>query len=297
MKCRREARGLHFYERTSGLHVLLDESPIPDDSCDEAPALVSIALTNACDLTCDFCYAPKTSHKLSAVDVVRWCTELALSGTLEVAFGGGEPTIYHDLAHVCQAIWSDTDLGVSITTHGHHLTDALIDSLKGAVSIIRVSIDASEPVYSRIRGRSLSALIHRLTRLKDQRIPLGINTVVNRSTFPYLDKLLQLVNETGAVDWLLLPEVANGKFTLSEDEWELLDLWISRNRHDVELRVTRDATSHLEGPFLFEDPVKDYAHISADGYIRRCSYGTGGIALGTGVKIMDAVRDLNCQQS
>jgi hypothetical protein len=47
MKFRREAGGLHFYDRSSGLHVLLDECPIPSEYVDEGPAVISIALTNA----------------------------------------------------------------------------------------------------------------------------------------------------------------------------------------------------------------------------------------------------------
>jgi len=294
VKCRREIRGLHFYDRATGLHVLLDECPLPADDCDEAPAIISIALTNACDLTCDFCYAPKTAHRLSADDVVRWCEELASCGALEVAFGGGEPTVYRDLAHVCRAIWSNTDLGISITTHGHHLTDELIDSLEGSVSIIRVSIDAPEPYYSLIRGRSLNDLIRKLNRMTG-RIPLGINTVINRTTLMHLDELLPLVKELDAVDWLVLPEIRSSQFALSETEWQMLDDWITMRRTEVELRVTTQATSHLKGPFLFESRAEDYAHISADGYIRRCSYETGGIAVRGNTTVMEAIRELNCQ--
>jgi MoaA/NifB/PqqE/SkfB family radical SAM enzyme len=294
VKCRREAGGLHFYDRATGLHVLLDECPLPEKDCDKAPAIISIALTNACDLTCDFCYAPKTAHKLSADDVLRWCKELASCGALEVAFGGGEPTVYRDLANVCKAIWSDTDLGISITTHGHHLTDELINSLEGAVSIIRVSVDAPEPYYSLIRGRSLSDLISTLNTLTG-RIPVGINTVINRTTLQHLDELFPLVKELDVVDWLVLPEIRNSQFALSETEWRRLDDWITKRRTEVELRVTTQATSHLKGPFLFENRAEDYVHISADGYVRRCSYETGGIAVRGSATIMEAIRELNCR--
>jgi MoaA/NifB/PqqE/SkfB family radical SAM enzyme len=295
VKCRKEIRGLHFYERTTGLHVLLDEHPIPLADCHETPAVISIALTNACDLTCEFCYAPKTNHRLAPNDVVRWCKELASSGTLEVAFGGGEPTLYRELVSVCTTIWSETDLGISITTHGHYLTENLIKSLQGVVSVIRVSIDGPEPQYSSIRGRSLSELVTKLKGIAG-RIPFGINTVINQTTLTHLDEIAALVKELGAVDWLILPEVVNGRFTLSEFEWRALDDWITKRRQDMELRVTSEATTRLKGPFPLEDRAEDYAHISADGHIRRCSYGTGGVVL-KDRSIMDAIRELNFRSS
>jgi MoaA/NifB/PqqE/SkfB family radical SAM enzyme len=106
VKCRRESRGLHFYDRITGIHVLLDECPLPKEKCHTAPAVVSIALTNACELDCDFCYAPKTHHSLNPKDVIQWCRQLDSAGTLEIAFGGGEPTLYRDLAYICRTIWN-----------------------------------------------------------------------------------------------------------------------------------------------------------------------------------------------
>lgn len=119
MKLRCESRGLHFYDRVSGYHVLLDEKPVPRELWSRAPSLVSIALTNVCDLACEFCYAPKSTHHLAFDHLLRWCKELDALGTLEVAFGGGEPTLYRELPELCAAIWEGTGLGVSITTHSH----------------------------------------------------------------------------------------------------------------------------------------------------------------------------------
>lgn len=294
VKVRRESRGLHFYDRETGLHVLFDEYSVSPKERDEGPATISIALTNACDLSCGFCYAPKTRHALSPDEVVHWCSELATVGTLEVAFGGGEPTLYRKLPQLCRTIWSETDLGVSITTHGQRLTDELVRALQGAVSLVRVSIDAPEPHYSSVRGCPLQVVVKNLEQLAG-RIPLGINTVVNCRTLPHLDEMALLVKRLGAVDWLLLPEVQLGKFTLTGSEWQILDEWIAKSRFDLDLRVTAEAASYLTGPFLLEDRLDDYAHISADGYLRRCSYATGGVAL-HGHTVVDALRELKEQE-
>lgn len=204
MKVRREARGIHLYDRVSGVHVLLDE--FPQTEIDSGPTVLSVALTNACDLGCSFCYAPKSAHALRASDVTRWAKEFSISGTFEVAFGGGEPTLYPQLASVCREIWNETDLGISITTHGQHLQEKQVRDLTGAVSILRLSIDGPEPYYSSIRRRPLQRTLENIQKI-DGRIPIGINTVVNRESLQHLDELKQIVLSTGAVDWLLLPEI------------------------------------------------------------------------------------------
>lgn len=291
MRLRREPGGLHFYDRISGVHALIDELPVPADQVDVGPEVASIALTNACDLDCAFCYAPKTPHTLDFLDLLRWCSELDTLGTLEVAFGGGEPTLYRHLGDLCNTLWSETELGISITTHGHHLSDSLIARLDGSISIIRLSIDAPEPLYSKIRTRPLKRVIDRAKSIPDS-IPLGVNTVLNRSTIAMLDQTLDNVRELGAVDWLLLPETSGGRFTLSESDWADLDAWIEARRCHVELRLTAGAERYLSCPVLFANqPVSSYLHIGADALLRRCSYESGGIPL-NGVSILEAIHTL-----
>src|SRR5262249_49086933 len=206
MNLRKKSRGLHLYDRISGLHILADEVRIPGEERDEGPEVISIAVTNICDLSCSFCYAPKSRHMLSVQEIIHWCRELDHLGTLEVAFGGGEPTLFPGLAEACQTIWSETKLGISITTHGHHLNQRLWENLKGFVSIVRVSIDAPEPSYSSIRGLPLAGAIKNIRQIEGQ-VPIGINTVVNANTLGSLDELAMVVGDLGAVDWLLLPEI------------------------------------------------------------------------------------------
>jgi MoaA/NifB/PqqE/SkfB family radical SAM enzyme len=291
MKLRKESRGLHFYDRVTGLHVLADEIPIPAEDRDEGPEVISIAVTNTCDLSCGFCYAPKSRHTLSVSEIIQWCREFDQLGTLEIAFGGGEPTLFPGLAEVCRRIWTETQLGISITTHGHHLNEELWKSLKGFVSVIRVSIDAPEPLYTAIRGLPLAGPIRNIRRIEEQ-VPIGVNTVVNAQTLGRLDELAVMVRDLGAVDWLLLPEIENGTFTLSDSEWRAPDNWIVAHADALNLRTTTNARPHLTGPFLLDGAPQDYAHISASGYLRRCSYETGGISLRDQPSMLTALREL-----
>ena len=186
MKVRREARGIHLYDRVSGVRVLLDQ--FPQTEIDSGPRpFSSVALTNACDLGCSFLLSPKSAHALRASDVTRWAKEFSISGTFGSSFGGGELTLYPQLAQVCREIWNETDLGISITTHGQHLQEKQVRDLTGAVSILRLSIDGPEPYYSSIRRRPLQRTLENIQKI-DGRIPIGINTVVNRESLQHLDE-------------------------------------------------------------------------------------------------------------
>lgn len=290
MKLRRERRGLHYYDRNTGLHCLLDEMPVPPDLCNLGPATVSIAVTNACDLHCHFCYAAKTPDALQASDVLDWCRQLDSLGTLEIAFGGGEPTLFPRFGDLCSRIWHETGLGISVTTHGHRLSTRMIDLLEGTISILRFSIDGPEPEYSVIRQRPLDEVLA-VIRRASKSIPVGINTVVTKRTLHSLDRLAEIIRGLTFVDWLLLPETSSGMFVLSDDEWRQLRMWVESHQSDFRLCISTQATPMLGLPVLLPEEAEDYAHIDASGRLRRCSYGSGGISL-RGVDLNAALRQL-----
>jgi hypothetical protein len=81
---RRSSGGLQLFHRESGLNVLFDEVPIPPSEWAVAPRYVSIALTNACDLRCPYCYASKRAARLPTAALRQWLLELAAHECLGV---------------------------------------------------------------------------------------------------------------------------------------------------------------------------------------------------------------------
>src|SRR5262249_42831915 len=98
MKIRLGPLGAHFFFRRTGLNVLCDELQVPPSLWAHAPAQVSVALTNRCDLNCPHCYAPKNHASLAAERVFQWLCDLDKNGCLGVGFGGGEPTLHPNFA-------------------------------------------------------------------------------------------------------------------------------------------------------------------------------------------------------
>jgi hypothetical protein len=166
----------------------------------------------------------------------------------------------------------------------------VVRQLEGHISVVRISIDSPEPLYSIIRGRPLGRLLERIEQVRTS-FPIGINTVVNSATLPALDGLAKIVSRVSAIDWLLLPEARGNEFTLTGSEWKTLDAWIGKHRFDFSLRVTANSVPNLSGPFPLPAAPENYAHVSADGLLRRCSYGSEGITL-KGKSIAEALREL-----
>jgi len=291
MSVRFEKSGVHLYDRVSGLHVLLDEIPVDQNAVSVAPRNLSIAITDRCDFECAHCHVPRSPRWFPVDEILHICKEFEALGTLDVALGGGEPTLHPDFEQVCKRLWNETGLGVSFTTHGHHLSPRLIESIHKHVSCVRISLDGIEPAYSQIRKRPLKDLLARLDSLKGK-VPFGFNVLITTATLDTLDGVLELADSYGACEILLLPIVTGGKPRLSDHEWKRLDQWICHNYEKIPLRVGSYARSYLTGPFLFDDAgwETEYAYLSTDRTLRMSSYVTDGINLSDFISVSDAVR-------
>jgi MoaA/NifB/PqqE/SkfB family radical SAM enzyme len=280
MKTRAERSGLHCFDRSSGTHILFDEIVTKPDTWSVAPRTLSIALSNICDLACYFCYRPKTKDTLPLEFVKQVAAAADELGTLEITFGGGEPLLYPDLAVLCEWVWTNTSLGVSLTTHGHRLSPDLIRRLAGRISSIRFSIDGAEQYYSKIRGRPLAPLLEKIRAL-DQAIPFGINVVVSPSHVTELRRVADLAIGLGARDLLIIPEHQGGRILLAAHEWNEIDKFIVEYGSRCRLSVTQGGAAYLKANLLEteRDDESVFAHVSADRKLKPNSYARDGILI------------------
>ncbi len=297
MKIRLDNNGVHLFDRLSGLNLLFDEIVVPDSRIHPAPRFVSMALTNACDLQCSFCYAPKHIGRLPIKTVIRWAMELDDGGCMGIGLGGGEPTLHPDFVAICKKLSTETNLAVSFTTHGHHLTSATASELYGSVHFLRLSMDGYGETYAQLRGRSFPAFLEKI-KLAKTIAPFGINYVVNDKTIQHLDSAAQIIFDLGAVELLLLPErpVGNRK-PLHSLTWERLLDWIKRNQ---DYRIALSDTPSLEGipilsPFSDSDGLTAYAHIDASGNLRQSSFSSERVRIRSSVQ--DALAILRGRRS
>jgi MoaA/NifB/PqqE/SkfB family radical SAM enzyme len=282
LRLRTGPSGIHLFDRRTGLNILLDEIRVPPERWSVAPRQVSVALTNACDLFCGHCYAPKAPATLAADRVCRWLTELDANGCLGVGFGGGEPTLHRRFPDICRYAASETKLAVTFTTHAHRLDERLAAVLAGCVHFVRVSMDGVGRTYEAIRGRPFDAFRRRLDVARTL-ARFGLNVVVNRQTFPELDAAADLAAEVGATELLLLPEQpVRGGGGIDPATRSALARWVVSYRGPVPLAVSEAGADGLPtcDPLPHETGLRAYAHINAAGNLKRSSFDAVGVSIG-----------------
>jgi hypothetical protein len=293
MKSRIGPNGVHLFDRITGLNILLDELRPEEAVWSTSPRQLSIALTNVCDLHCAYCYAPKHKASLHADQVLGWLKELDAEGCLGIGFGGGEPTLHPDFVDICKRAAGETQLAVTFTTHGHHLTPQLAERLKGSIHFARISVDGVGRTYEEQRGKQFAGLLRGMESIATLS-PFGINVVVNERTVAELDAMSELAQKVGASELLLLPQQATTAVASMDGVvGRALQDWVSRYKGKVRLAVSEAGASGLPtcDPTPDERGLQAYAHIDASGMLRASSYSPAGAKIGE-VGVLSALKRL-----
>ncbi len=161
-----------------------------------APRVVMFGITNACNLSCDFCSRDTARSSTWSVDSAeRILVGLADAGTLEVAFGGGEPFAFAGLAELVKRLRARTRLALHVTTNGTLLDDARLRSFEGGLGQVRLSL------YDEVPWRPAAQVLLRAGQL------WGANVLVNDAALPELPATLCELAALGAKDVSLLSYV------------------------------------------------------------------------------------------
>jgi MoaA/NifB/PqqE/SkfB family radical SAM enzyme len=183
---------LLLFDRRTGLTAVCD-GPETLGLRMRAPRVVQFAITNACNLACTFCSRDvEAASGWSADEAFALLRDLDAHGTLEVAFGGGEPLAFKGFTALVRRLFEETSLAVSLTTNGTLLTDATAAALAPFVGQIRVS------VYDDVDHRPL------LARLVSQRVRFGVNWLVTPARLASVEAFVLDLQARGCRDVLLL---------------------------------------------------------------------------------------------
>jgi hypothetical protein len=124
--------------------------------------------------------------------------------------------------------------------------------------------------------------------------PFGMNFLVNAQTLPCLDAAVRIAAEWGAVEFLLLPERVPGSAGAKDSATALrLREWVERYEGPIALSVSETDSDGLPtcSPFPGDADLAAYAHVDAEGVLKRTSFEQEGIAIGDG-GIRRALREL-----
>ncbi len=181
-----------FFQPASGVHVRV-ATPRTAALVRRAPRVVMFGITNACNLACDFCSRDTTRQSAWRVETAAAAlTGLHDAGTLEVAYGGGEPFAFPGFSELVAELDATTTLAQHVTTNGALLRDAMWARYAGRFGAVRLSIyDGTpwRPAADTLRGHG-------------QR--WGANVLVRRSDLDRLPALLAELAAAGCddVSWL-----------------------------------------------------------------------------------------------
>ncbi|VWB06350.1 radical SAM protein [Burkholderia lata] len=182
---------LRFHPET-GTHIRI-ENAATSDLRRLAPRVVMFGITNKCNLSCDFCSRDVRRDSAwsvqSAVDVLRG---LSAAGTLEVAFGGGEPFAFRGFAELIDILHHTTPLALNVTTNGTLIRRNTFAPYAGRFGQVRVSL------YDDVRWRDAG------TVLSEYGQRWGANLIVDDAVLRGLPALLAELAVLGCQDVSLL---------------------------------------------------------------------------------------------
>lgn len=183
---------LLLFDRDSGFNGLLEGEETAHFQR-IAPCTVLIAITNACNLTCHFCYRDlKSPNHWRTESLLEFCRALDEWGVLEIAFGGGEPMLFPDWANFIRELYTSTRLCINFTTNGMLLTDDFLQRIAGCYGNIRVSLYEDNHWEQTIR------------LLVANRARFGVNWLITPDELPHLEAKFIRLLMLGVRDFLLL---------------------------------------------------------------------------------------------
>lgn len=201
--------------------------------------MVAWEITRSCNLLCAHCRSSSTAGAYEDELSTQECLRL-IDGILEVGkpvliLTGGEPLLRHDLFQV--AGYAVTKgLRVVMGTNGTLVTDDITVKLKQApVSRVAISIDfPTAELQDKFRGKSgaFQAAVSGIDRLRQAGVEVQINSTITRLNMNYLNELLELALESGAVAFhpFMLVPTGRGKgleaVEMSPQEYEQTLNWV-----------------------------------------------------------------------
>lgn len=186
-----------------------------------APITIDMALTRACQYSCNYCYAlsQENERKTLTKDIIfNFLEDAALVGVKGISFvSDGESTMHPNFV---EAVVKGHELGLSMAsgTNGYALDEEKLTKVMPALTYIRINITAGEPArYAEIMGVKESHFhkvcenIRSMVRLKRQ---LGLKTTIGLqmvSEIRYADQILPLarLGRDLGVDYLVVKHMSD----------------------------------------------------------------------------------------
>jgi len=212
--------------------------------------LVAWEITRSCNLFCAHCRASSDdgyySDELKTEECFQLIDQIVEVGRPIIILTGGEPLVRKDVYEIARYAISK-GLRVVMGTNGTLITENAALQMK-AIPISRVGISLDFPdadLQDNFRGRagSFDAAMTGIANSRHAGIEIQVNCTVTRLNVAYLDRLLSLALDVGAVAFhpFLLVPTGRGKglesVELSPQEYERTLNWIYDKQQELGGRI------------------------------------------------------------
>ena len=214
------------------------------------PRVVAWEITRQCNLNCLHCRAAaediEYAGELTTVECLTQVDELVKLGTSTLILTGGEPLLRGDAFDIA-AYATAHGLRTVMAVNGTLLTPEVAERMKASgINHISVSLDFPTAAdHDRFRGEpgAFEGARAGIRTARAAGIGVQINTTITRLNVAYLDDMLALALEVGAVafhPFLLVPTgrgAALADQELSAEDYERTLNWIYDRQRELEGRI------------------------------------------------------------
>jgi MoaA/NifB/PqqE/SkfB family radical SAM enzyme len=261
---------LLLFDRDTGLNILLEGEETQHLSC-LAPRTMLVAVTNACNMTCDFCYRDLDLHSLWRYDTLMdFCRAIDDWGVLEVAFGGGEPMLFPRWPEFIAELYETTRLCLNFTTNGTLLTDGFLRAIAGKYGNIRVSL---------YKDNHWEQTITRLVRCGAR---FGVNWLITIAELATIEAKFARLLALGVRDFLFLSyKGEDARLHFKRQDYARLSAFVNHAYaqlgQTVELKLDvcwGDSLPNVPRLFVHDDcgAGDDFLSITSDKHVKACSF-------------------------
>lgn len=155
-----------------------------------APILLDLQLTTTCNLACPHCYVNSSKNGFDAPfeDVVMVLDQAKEIGVFEIAFGGGEVTLYPEFEQILKETYK-RNLVPNFASNGVNFTNSQIKAMKKYVGAVALSIEHLGQKFEKRRGFSFGQFISSIELLKKKDINLVFQVTVSEGNLCELSEV------------------------------------------------------------------------------------------------------------
>jgi len=273
-----------YFQPASGVHVRV-ATAATRGLRRAAPRVAMFGITNACNLACDFCSRDATRPSQWTVATAAAALHgLAAAGTLEVAYGGGEPFVFRGFAELVAELAATTALAQHVTTNGTRIDRASWGPFAGRFGVVRLSI------YDGVDWRAPAAV------LADAGQRWGANVLCDAARLAALPALLVELAARGARDVSLLSYVGGDPARQLDAAGERrLAAIIEASPLPCRVSVClgdRLGVARLDGRDAAGDcgAGRDFISVTPDRRVQSCSFQAASAPGATAAELLDAWR-------